>query len=126
MSDNQKSAAASGTVARTIDAFPVIPGYTIRRELGRGGMAVVYLAEQHSLKRHVAIKTIKPEFVRDEGYLQRFKDEGNWLAKLESNNTILPIYAIGGVRRADLDQACASGAHGVAMIRGSWDQASRG
>ncbi len=33
----------------------------------------------------------------------------------------IPVYAIGGMRREDLAQAWAAGAHGVAMIRGSWD-----
>lgn len=33
----------------------------------------------------------------------------------------LPVYAIGGMRPEDLDQACVHGAHGIAMIRGSWD-----
>jgi 8-oxo-dGTP diphosphatase len=33
----------------------------------------------------------------------------------------IPVYAIGGLRRADLERAWRAGAHGVAMIRGAWD-----
>jgi 8-oxo-dGTP diphosphatase len=33
----------------------------------------------------------------------------------------IPVYAIGGLRRADLEDAWRAGAHGVAMIRGAWD-----
>jgi len=39
----------------------VIPGYRIERQLGRGGMATVYITVQESLNRHVALKVIKPE-----------------------------------------------------------------
>jgi 8-oxo-dGTP diphosphatase len=34
--------------------------------------------------------------------------------------TSLPVYAIGGVRRSDLQRAWRAGAHGIAMIRGAW------
>jgi len=34
--------------------------------------------------------------------------------------TALPVYAIGGLTRADLDEARRAGAHGLAMIRGAW------
>ena len=48
-----------------------------------------------------------------------------WQAFAElARGCTLPLYAIGGARRGDLDAAWASGAHGVAMIRGSWGQPS--
>src|SRR5688500_5962483 len=49
--------------------------FRILRRLGRGGMAEVYLAEQTSLKRNVAIKVLRRELVTDESYLTRFKTE---------------------------------------------------
>ena len=51
------------------------------------------------------------------------KDKGalGWerFAQLTSDTSI-PVYAIGGLTRADLDEAWRAGAHGVAMIRGAW------
>jgi len=40
---------------------PIIDGYTIERELGRGGEAIVYLAWEHRVGRHVAIKVLHPD-----------------------------------------------------------------
>src|SRR5688572_30834520 len=49
--------------------------FRILRRLGRGGMAEVYLAEQTSLSRNVAIKVLRKEYLTDEAYLKRFKTE---------------------------------------------------
>ena len=38
----------------------------------------------------------------------------------DAANASIPVYAIGGLTREDLDNARAAGAHGLAMIRGSW------
>jgi serine/threonine-protein kinase len=46
--------------------------YRMLRRLGRGGMSVVYLAEQMSLKRRVAIKVLKSDLAEDESYVRRF------------------------------------------------------
>src|SRR5687768_8559977 len=40
--------------------FPPIPGYTVLRVVGQGGMAVVYEAREHELRRTVALKVIRP------------------------------------------------------------------
>lgn len=50
-----------------------IPGYRLQRLIGRGGMADVYLAEQVSLSRPVAIKILRSEFFQDEGFRTRFR-----------------------------------------------------
>ena len=59
-----------------------IPGYQIERELGQGGMAIVYLAIQESLNRHVALKIIKPILTTDEEFAHRFLREGRIIAQL--------------------------------------------
>ena len=49
--------------------------YEIRRELGRGGMATVYLAYDPRFKRQVAIKVLPRQFTHDPKYLARFEQE---------------------------------------------------
>jgi len=73
-----------------------IPGYKILREIGRGGMAVVYLAEQESLGRPVALKVLFPALLGDETNSQRFVREGRTVAQLRHTN-IVAIYDIGVV-----------------------------
>lgn len=70
-----------------------IPGYQIERELGQGGMAIVYLALQESLHRHVALKVIKPVLTTDEEFAQRFMREGRIIAQL-SDPHIVTVYDI--------------------------------
>ncbi|MBK8507613.1 MAG: protein kinase [Candidatus Competibacteraceae bacterium] len=71
-----------------------IPGYQIERELGQGGMAIVYLALQESLNRHVALKIIKPVLTADEEFAQRFTREGRLIAQLNDPH-IVTVYDIG-------------------------------
>ncbi|MBI3270050.1 MAG: protein kinase [Planctomycetes bacterium] len=56
--------------------------YTIVRELGRGGMGVVYEAAQESLKRRVALKTLYPHLVAEPSLLQRFRREAESAARV--------------------------------------------
>ncbi|MCP5159706.1 MAG: protein kinase [Gammaproteobacteria bacterium] len=70
-----------------------IPGYQIERELGQGGMAIVYLATQESLHRYVALKVIKPVLTTDEEFAQRFLREGRIIAQL-SDPHIVTVYDI--------------------------------
>src|SRR5262245_12051400 len=67
--------------------------YRILRRLDQGGMGQVYLAEQVSLKRHVALKLLKPELAANEVSLQRFKQEAHSVARVTHAN-IVQIYAI--------------------------------
>jgi serine/threonine protein kinase len=72
-----------------------IPGYEIQREIGRGGMATVYLATQESLHRSVVLKvldSVKRSSVKD--LTERFLDEGRIVASLKHPN-IVTIYDIG-------------------------------
>ncbi len=74
-------------------AFIEIPGYEIEREIGRGGMATVYLAIQQSLGRQVALKVLALEPDTDDDFSQRFNKEGRILAQLVHPN-IVTIYDI--------------------------------
>src|ERR1700674_650531 len=67
--------------------------YKILRRLGQGGMGQVYLAEQVSLKRHVALKLLKPELAANSNALARFKAEAEAVAKATHAN-IVQVYAI--------------------------------
>ncbi|MBX7236328.1 MAG: protein kinase [Caldilineales bacterium] len=62
--------------------------YQILREIGRGGMAVVYEAYQPSLGRTVAIKVLPPEFTHDKSFIQRFLHEARASARLEHPNIV--------------------------------------
>ncbi len=65
-----------------------VPGYRIVSELGRGGMATVYLAIQESLHRQVALKVVSPTMVAQPEFTQRFLKEGQILARLHHPNII--------------------------------------
>jgi tRNA A-37 threonylcarbamoyl transferase component Bud32 len=68
--------------------------YRILRRIGQGGMGQVYLAEQMSLKRHVALKILRAELAANPSSLQRFKAEAEAVAKVTHAN-IVQVYAYG-------------------------------
>ncbi|HVX14041.1 MAG TPA: protein kinase [Pirellulales bacterium] len=78
--------------------------FQILRELGRGGMGVVYEAIQLSLARRVALKVLPFAATFDARQLQRFKNEAQAAALLH-HTSIVPIYAVG----------CERGVHFYAM-----------
>jgi eukaryotic-like serine/threonine-protein kinase len=73
---------------RTLDDYQVL------RHLGQGGMGQVYLAEQISLKRKVALKILRPELATDPTALPRFKLEATAVAQATHAN-IVQVFAIG-------------------------------
>src|SRR5436309_6427492 len=73
---------------RTLGEFELL------RRLGRGGMGQVFLAEQKSLKRKVAIKILRPELAANEKALKRFKAEATAVAALTHAN-IVHVHAYG-------------------------------
>ena len=68
--------------------------YKLLREIGRGGMGVVYEAEQISLSRRVALKILPFAAAMDPRRLERFKNEAQAAAQLHHSN-IVPVYAVG-------------------------------
>jgi eukaryotic-like serine/threonine-protein kinase len=71
-----------------------IGDYQLLRRLGRGGMADVYLAEQLSLRRQIALKVLRKNLAGDDAYIRRFQHEAQAAAKLVHAN-IVQIYEVG-------------------------------
>ncbi len=95
---NPPSAAPAAFDSQPLGDFRII------REIGRGGMGVVYEATQLSLGRPVALKVLPFAASLDERHLQRFRLEAQAAAQLHHNN-IVPVYAVG----------CDRGTHYYAM-----------
>lgn len=68
--------------------------YELIKELGRGGMAIVFKARDKSLDREVAIKVLPFSLAFDKDFVERFQREAKTSAKLEHPN-IIPIYRVG-------------------------------
>jgi hypothetical protein len=80
------------------EATPPIPEkiarYEIRREIGRGGMATVYLAHDPNFDRDVAIKALPHALLHDPTFRARFNREAHTIASLE-HPAIVPVYDFG-------------------------------
>src|SRR5207253_2317821 len=84
----QMQAAAADLTGQTLDDFHVL------RKLGEGGMGQVYLAEQLSLKRKVALKLLRADLATSGNALQRFKQEAEAIARVTHAN-IVQVHAVG-------------------------------
>jgi eukaryotic-like serine/threonine-protein kinase len=83
----------------TLDLFAALqaalgPQYRLQRELGRGGMGVVFQATDTTLDRRVAIKVVHPELAPHESITRRFLGEARTIARLRQPN-IVAIHAAG-------------------------------
>src|SRR5207245_7634211 len=68
--------------------------FRIQREIGRGGMGIVYEAEQVSLGRQVALKVMPKNLLLDARAKRRFEREAKAAAKLHHTN-IVPVFGVG-------------------------------
>lgn len=80
--------AASGSVPKQIGDFEII------QEIGRGGMGIVYEAEQQSLARRVAVKVLPKHLLLLDKHLKRFRREAQTAAGLHHTN-IVPVFGVG-------------------------------
>lgn len=71
-----------------------IAGYQLEREIGRGGMAVVYRARDLDLGRIVAVKLLAPELARNEAFRARFASESRAAAAIDHPH-IIPVFSAG-------------------------------
>jgi serine/threonine-protein kinase PpkA len=79
------------------DGMPEIAGYRLLRILGHGGMSTVYLGQQLSLGRDVAIKVMRQEVLSDEIGRRRFENEARTIARLDHPH-IVHIHEVGRTR----------------------------
>src|SRR6478752_2219213 len=70
--------------------------FQVVREIGRGGMGVVFLARDISLHRLVAIKVLRYEFTTSEEHRERFRREARMTARLSHPN-IVPVHSFGEI-----------------------------
>jgi WD40 repeat protein len=85
------AAAEGGAIAPRLQR---LGDYRILREIGRGGMGVVYEAEQESLGRRVALKVLSASALLDPKQVRRFAREAKAAARLHHTN-IVPVFGVG-------------------------------
>src|SRR5262249_7031477 len=68
--------------------FPILPGYDVLEELGRGGMGVVYKARQQSLNRLVAVKTLVGGRWGQPGFVARLRQEAQALSRINHRGVV--------------------------------------
>jgi WD40 repeat protein/serine/threonine protein kinase len=108
----QEPALAPGTSAAGVRPELSLGDYRIIREVGRGGMGVVYEAEQRSLGRRVALKVLLGPAAQDPRLLSRFRRESRAAAQLHHTN-IVPVYEVG--QQGDLCYYAMQFIHGQAL-----------
>ena len=79
------------------NSLETLSDFQIVREVGRGGMGIVYEAIEKSLKRRVALKVLGPSVAGSQKQVQRFNREAEAAARLHHTN-IVPVYGIGEER----------------------------
>jgi serine/threonine protein kinase len=85
---------STGPHLGSVPTLKQLGDYRILREVGRGGMGIVYEAEQQSLGRRVALKVLPPHTLNDASHVRRFEREARAAARLHHTN-IVPVYGVG-------------------------------
>ncbi len=68
--------------------LPRLPGYELEKELGEGGMGIVYQAVQTAIGRRVAVKVLKPQYAADAGFAARFEREARVMGQVKSEHVV--------------------------------------
>lgn len=96
MSDNpknNKTGQKKKTASSKKKAVTRVGDFELKKRLGKGGMGEVFLANQVSLDRMVALKTLSKELAKKEDFVARFHREARSMAKLDHNN-VVKVYAV--------------------------------
>lgn len=89
-----KKTPADRPIRLHVDRLERLGDYRILREIGHGGMGIVYEAEQQSLRRRVAVKVFPKQAFGDSHQLKRFQREAETAGKLHHTN-IVPVFGVG-------------------------------
>ena len=91
----------AATAPEGVKTFPAdelvgteLGGYKVLRKIGQGGMGAVYIAEQVSLKREVALKVLSEKFVSDSAFVDQFVNEARAAGALNHQN-VVQVYDVG-------------------------------
>ena len=104
---------AGGREGRGDDHLGVLGDYTLRRQIGRGGMGVVYEAWENSMDRRVALKLLPAALAADDTALQRFVREARTAGRLHHGRRR-------GARRRSGRQRVRHRVVGDAQVRQRW------
>jgi serine/threonine protein kinase len=99
-------AVSAGVRGAAIGPGSRVGSYLLTEQVGRGGMALVFLALDERLHRQVAIKVMAPGLPADEGFRQRFIRELRAAAAVDDPH-IIPVFDAGEADGVHRDAACA-------------------
>ena len=94
LASEEAALTSSAAKKQDVETPKELGGFRIVSELGRGGMGVVYEAEQVSLSRHVALKVLPSQWLATPNQRKRFEREARAAARLHHTN-IIPVFGVG-------------------------------